>query len=40
MLFCIYGEDDRIILSGIGDGLLGAGHAIGLSSALKSFHPR
>jgi hypothetical protein len=39
MLFCIYGQDDRIILSGIGDGLLGAGHAIGLSSALKSFHP-
>jgi hypothetical protein len=39
MLFCVYGEDDRIILSGVGDGWLEAGHAIGLSSALGSMHP-
>jgi hypothetical protein len=38
-LFCVYGERDRIVVSGTGSTVFGAAPAFGLSSLMSKLHP-
>jgi ferric-dicitrate binding protein FerR (iron transport regulator) len=40
MLFCVYGEEDRIAASGVGDGFLRAGQTLGLAGLLRHLGHR